>query len=193
MRRNRPGRVGGRLPGSRHSECKGPEVGIKVASSRRQGGATARAVGEAGRGGQGLDHEAFCCVGPLILFPVAGQALTDGLKRSFGRQSLPCRQNKNRRHGCVCETQALLARVSAGDAGVCLATRLLGGRGPDLQHVPAAVVKTLPPCPDLSYQRDVTGGGSGRDTHSAVSRSTCAVWVQLTAMSSRAQMTDTRS
>lgn len=74
-----------------------------------------------------------------------------------------------------------------------MATRLLGGRGPDRQHVPVAVVKALPPCPDLSHQRDVTGGGSGRDTHGAVSRSTSAVWVQLTEMSSRAQMTDTRS
>ena len=74
-----------------------------------------------------------------------------------------------------------------------LAPRLLGGRGPDLQHVPVAVVKTLPPCPDLSYQRDVTGGGGERDTPSAVSRSTSAAWVQLTEMSSRAQMTDKRS
>lgn len=56
IRRNQPGRVGGRIPGS---ECKGPEVGINVASSMRQGGAAPREMGEVNRGGQGLDHMAL--------------------------------------------------------------------------------------------------------------------------------------
>ena len=87
-----------------------------MASSRRQGGATAREVGEAGRGGQGLDHEAFCCVRPLILFPVAGQALTDGLKRSFAGTCV-CR-------GCWCA----FSTPPSGGARPRSAARA-GGRG----------------------------------------------------------------
>lgn len=53
---------------------------MNVASSRRQGGAAPREVGEVSRARQGLNPMALWSVRPPILFPAAGQDLIDNFE-----------------------------------------------------------------------------------------------------------------